>query len=332
MALTIRAIQTFAAVAEVGSISAAVQYLNLSQAAITESIQSLESYLGVLLFTRHPRGMALTHVGHEFLRHSQRIMAAVASAERALAIRPDAMTGELIIGTTNPLTAYYLPGLLERYRRAFPNVKVRIYEDAGHFIEHQLVNGEVHIGLITLSMLRRANSFDTTVLVRSSWKAWVSARHRLTEFSKISIDELRSEQLIQLRNDELELALGNIWKLAGFLPNVSARTRSIEATRSLVAVGTGVALLPDALFRPWSLDGEHLLALGLAEPFPKLEVGLAWRRGLPLSAAAQTFLTVAREHGYFEVEPDQALADGADVRRGINAAANTSTPVLIARR
>ena len=299
MPLTLRAIQNFTAVAEVGSISAAVQHMNLSQAAITESIQSLEAHLGVLLFTRHARGMALTHAGHEFLRHSQRIMATVASAERALATRPDAMRGELMIGTTNPLTAYYLPGLLERFRRAFPNVVVRVHEDSGHFIEHQLVNGEIHVGLVTLSMLRRPSSFDTTVLVKSPWKAWVSSRHRLTELTEVSVTELKNEHFIQLRNDEIEIALGNIWRLAGFTPTVSARTRSIEATRGLVAAGSGVSLMPDVLFRPWSLDGEHLVAISLQEPFPQLEVGLAWRRGSPTSMATQAFLTIAREHATF---------------------------------
>lgn len=298
MALTLRAIQNFTVVADVGSISAAVQHLNLSQAAITESIQSLEAHLGVLLFTRHARGMELTHSGHEFLLHSQRIMGAVAGAERALSIRPDSTAGEVTIGTTNPLTAYYLPGLLERFRRAFPNVQVRVYEDSGHYIEHQLVNGEIQVGLVTVSLLSRKTSFDTTILVKSPWKAWVSARHRLTEFAEVSINELKREQFIQLRNDELEVALGSIWRLAGFTPTVSARTRSIEATRGLVAAGTGVTLLPDVLFRPWSLDGENLVALSLVEPFPQLEVGLAWRRGAPISIAAQAFLTVARELGY----------------------------------
>jgi DNA-binding transcriptional LysR family regulator len=296
MALTIRAIQNFVAVAEAGSISAAVPHLNLSQASITESIQSLESHLGVLLFRRHPRGMSLTHAGHEFLKHTQRIMAAIAGAERALSIRPDTLKGELIIGTTNPLTAYFPPGLLERFRRTFPNVQVRVYEDDGHFIEHQIVNGEVHVGFIALSMLRRSSSFDTTPMVRSLWKIWVSARHRLTEFPQAPLTELRGEHLIQLRNDELEAALRDIWRLAGFLPTVTASSRSIEAMRSLIAAGVGVSVLPDFLFRSWSLDGEQLVALSITDPLPPLELGLAWRRGARISRPAQAFLTVAREH------------------------------------
>ena len=72
MALALKAIHYFVAVADAGSVSAAARNLDSSQAAITEAIQGLESHLGALLFARHARGMSLTHAGHEFLRHSQR--------------------------------------------------------------------------------------------------------------------------------------------------------------------------------------------------------------------------------------------------------------------
>ena len=296
MGLSLRAVHYFAAVAEAGSISAAARNLDTSQAAITEAIQGLESHLEILLFSRHARGMSLTHAGHEFLRHAQRIMAAVASAERALLARPDAMAGELIVGTTNPLTGYYLPGLMERYGRAFPNVRVRIYEDSGHFIEHKLINGELDAALMILSTLENSNSFKTAVLVSSPWRLWVSGRHRLIESDAASIKELQREPVIELRNDELELAAGNLWRRAGFMPQVVVRTRSVEATRNFVAAGGGVSLMPQLLFRPWSLDGEQLIALPLSEDLPPLEVGVAWRRGAPVSPETEAFLAVAREH------------------------------------
>jgi DNA-binding transcriptional LysR family regulator len=128
MSLSLRGMRYFRAVGELGSISAAVQSLNVSQSAITESIQALESHLGALLFRRHARGMTLTHAGHEFLRHTERILNAVAGAEEALSVRPEALAGQVVIGAVPLLTGYYLPALLARYRRAFPNVRSWVYE------------------------------------------------------------------------------------------------------------------------------------------------------------------------------------------------------------
>lgn len=297
MALALKAIHYFVAVADAGSVSAAARNLDSSQAAITEAIQGLESHLGALLFARHARGMSLTHAGHEFLRHSQRIMAAVTSAERALQARPDAMAGELIVGTTSPLTGYYLPSLFERYSRTFPNVRVQIYEDSGHFIEHKLINGELDAALMIVSSLENASSFKTATLVRSPWRLWVSSRHRLTESGTVSLNELSHESVIELRNEELERAAGSLWRRAGFIPRVVVRTRSVEATRNFVATGVGISLMPQVLFRSWSLDGEQLVALPISEDLPELEVGVAVRRGAPISPETEGFLAVASEHG-----------------------------------
>jgi hypothetical protein len=47
-------------------------------------------------------------------------------------------------------------------------------------------------------------------------------------------------------------------------------------------------------YRPWSLEGDRIEARRIADPLPTLEVGLAWRRGSPLGAAAETFIQLAR--------------------------------------
>ena len=120
MALSLKTIRYFIAVAEAESITGATQSLNISQSVVTEAIKTLESDLGASLFQRHARGMVLTHAGHQFLRHAHQIMAAVRNAQQALSARPDTMAGQLNVGVTSLVTGYYLPYLLDRYRRVFP--------------------------------------------------------------------------------------------------------------------------------------------------------------------------------------------------------------------
>lgn len=297
MSISLRSIRYFRAVAELGSISAAVQSLDVSQAAITESIQALESHLGVLLFRRHARGMALTHAGHEFQRHTERILNAVASAEEALSVRPETLGGQVVIGAVPLLTGYYLPALLARYRRAFPNIRTWVYEDSATFIEHQLINGELDVALMMTSTLESASSFDTMTLIRSSWRLWAPVRHRLAGQGPVSISELRGEPVVELRSEELERAAGDLWGRSGHEPTVSVRTRSVEATRNLVATGCGISILPEVLFRSWSLDGEQLVAVPLTDAPPPLAIGVVWRRGSSVSPAIEAFIAVAREHG-----------------------------------
>jgi len=297
MSLTLKALEYFNAVAETGAISIAMKNLNVSQAAITESIQRLETHLGVLLFRRHARGMTLTHAGHEFWRHTQRILALISAAEEVLATRPDSVNGELVIGSISPLTGYYLPGLLERYRRTFPKVSTRIMEDAGHFIEHQLINGELDVALTATSALENKDPFHSSILVRSPWRLWVSARHAFSDQATVSISDIKNESVIVLVNDELERGSSNLWNNIGIRPRSVTRTRSVEAVRSLVATGYGVCVLPQVLFRAWSLEGTQLVSIPLVEELAPLEIGVIWRRGAPVSPIAQGFIATASEYG-----------------------------------
>ena len=64
--------------------------------------------------------------------------------------------------------------------------------------------------------------------------------------------------------------------------------------RSLVATGAGCSVLPDMLYRPWSLEGDRIEARPLAHTLPHLEVGLAWRKGAVLPESLSNFLTAVR--------------------------------------
>jgi DNA-binding transcriptional LysR family regulator len=134
MAFTIRQIQYFVAVAEKGTVSGAAQGLSISQSAITEAIKELEGDLGVELFERHPRGLAITHKGHQFLRHATKILADVSDARLAFARDREAASGRLQLGVTSLVAGYVLSDLLARYRRAFPGVDVTAIEDNGDYL------------------------------------------------------------------------------------------------------------------------------------------------------------------------------------------------------
>lgn len=296
MALSLKTIRYFIAVAEAESITGATQSLNISQSVVTEAIKTLESDLGASLFQRHARGMVLTHAGHQFLRHAHQIMAAVRNAQQALSARPDTMAGQLNVGVTSLVTGYYLPYLLDRYRRVFPKVDVRVVEDQRDYIEHLLVNGELDVAVLLVSQLENRQALESEALVKSAWRLWLPVNHPLAEAGSVSVGELADEPMIMLKLDELEDTTNAYWRAANVRPRLAMRTESVEAVRSLVATGAGVSILPDIFYRPWSLEGDRLEVRAILEDLPTLELGIAWRRGSRLSEATQNFLIVAREH------------------------------------
>ena len=67
------------------------------------------------------------------------------------------------------------------------------------------------------------------------------------------------------------------------------RTSSVEAVRSMVAKGSGVAILPDLMHRPWSLDGKRIDTQSVTDKVTPRSVGLAWHREREFSPAMQAF-------------------------------------------
>ena len=94
--------------------------------------------------------------------------------------------------------------------------------------------------------------------------------------------------------DEIEESTNRLMASLRTRPNVAFRTRSVEAVRSLVATGAGVALLPNLVYRPWSLEGDRIEIRDVSGDLPSVQVGLAWRRGAPLSEAGHDFVRSAQ--------------------------------------
>ncbi|RYM38813.1 LysR family transcriptional regulator [Meiothermus sp. PNK-Is4] len=294
MQISLKQLVYFIAVAESGSISRALTSLNVTQSVVTEAIKKLEDTLGAELFTRHARGMVLTHAGHQFLRHAHEVLATLRNAEQAIRERPDTVTGKLNLGVTSLVTAYYLPYLLDRFERVFPGVEVSIVEDRRGYIEHLLIGGELDVAVMDVSNVDK-QALETRTLLRSPWRVWLAANHPLAQKEAIRLEELHPERFLALKNDELEEVTQQIYRLSRF-PKIAVRTDSIEAMRSLVAVGIGVAVLPNLMYRPWSLEGDRLESRPLLEELPRLEIGVVWRRGSALSETARQFLVIVAEH------------------------------------
>ncbi|KQZ19278.1 LysR family transcriptional regulator [Mesorhizobium sp. Root552] len=294
MAFTLRQLQYFVAVAEQGTVSRAAQNLSISQSSVTEAIKELESDLGVELFERHPRGLNITHKGHQFLRHATKILSGVSDARRAFFGEQAAAPGRLQLGVTSMVAGYVLSDLLARYRRANPAVEISAIEDNGDYLEHLLVGGKLDVAVMVTSNLRDRTALQSEILEVSAYRLWLPLGHPLAAADIISVGDIAGEPLIMLTVDEIEENTGKLLAAIGAKPHVAFRTRSVEAVRSLVATGAGVALLPDLVYRPWSLEGDRIESRDVSGSLPVVQVGMVWRRGSSLPQAARDFIGIAQ--------------------------------------
>jgi DNA-binding transcriptional LysR family regulator len=296
MAFSFRQIQYFVAVAENGNVSRAAHELSISQSTVTEAIHELESDLGFQLFVRKAQGVELTLKGGQFLRHARKILAQIADARRTLSDNKVPITGQLALGVTPLVAGYVLSELLARFRRSFPAVNVEIVEEGRDHLEHLLINGELDVAVIVAGSEKDASALHVETVEVSPYRVWLPMGHPLADASRVAVADLADERFVLLVVDEIAEAAQGAWRRAGVRPFVAIRTQSVEAARSLVATGAGVAILPDLTYRPWSLEGDKIEARDLAETLPPIEVAVAWRRGSPLEPVPEQFVALARAH------------------------------------
>jgi DNA-binding transcriptional LysR family regulator len=294
--VTLRQFRYFVAVAESGSVAAASRMLNIAQSALTKAMLELEDELGSRLFERSSRGMTLTAPGHRFLASARRVIAAVADATRLHAgDEARALSGVLAVGVTSLVAGYYLSELFSRFRRNCPQVEVFVTEDEPRFLEHLLINGELDVAIMVSNALSEPQALVAETLTRSPYRVWLAANHPLAARDELSLDDCGRCDQIVLEADRVDELMRGVWARHQLKPRCILRTTSLEAVRSLVGAGAGIAVLPDFLYRPWTLDAEHVDVRPLRDALPTLDVGLVWRRGSGLKPASAEFIELARE-------------------------------------
>ena len=289
LSFSLKQVRYFIAAAQSGQFSQAAIALNVTQSAITAAIRQLEETLATRLFERHASGVALTTEGTRFLQHARNIMAAVEEAARSPRSSTAAVTGEVRVGVTYTVAGYFMPPHHARFVRSHPRIRIELYEASRSAIEQALLDGALDIAVILTSNLADREKIDFETLMSSRRRLWLPDGHPLSRAEKITLADIANEPYVMLTVDEASRTASRYWARSPYRPNITFRTSSVEAVRSMVAAGMGVTILSDMVYRPWSLEGQRIEARILADEVPTMDVGMIWRRGAGFSDATRAF-------------------------------------------
>ncbi|MDY0748197.1 LysR family transcriptional regulator [Paucibacter sp. R3-3] len=286
---TFRQLHYFAAAARCEQISVAAAEVGVSQSAMTLAIAELERSVGATLFERGRLGVSLTFEGQAFLQQAEGLLHAAQEASRLPFHRPAGLSGRLELAATYTVQGYFLMPMVARFRKLFPNVEVVPIELQRPEIESRLRDGSLELAVVLLSNLESRMGFATRMLASSRRQVWVSHNHPLAGRSVVTWTDLAPYPYIVPMMDEADRNSKRYWQQAGLEPASWIRTSSMEALREMVALGLGVTILSDMVYRTWSLDGRRIQPLPLDQHLPVMEIGLAWRTSPVLSTCAAAF-------------------------------------------
>ena len=118
--------RAFCVTADAGSLSAAARVLGLTQPTLSRQVAALEATLGVALFERIGKRLALTEAGLGLIEHARAMMVAADAMALAAAGRSQDVCGRVTISATDAVSAYLLPRLVARIRQAAPQITLVI--------------------------------------------------------------------------------------------------------------------------------------------------------------------------------------------------------------
>jgi LysR family transcriptional activator of glutamate synthase operon len=278
----------FEAVARCGGFTRAATQLHVAQSAVSAQIRQLETELGVPLFQRTTRRVALTAAGTLLLDRARRALAELDSARSDLAELSEVLRGRVAIGATSVLGPFDLPAALAAFHGRYPGVALTLRSgliatlltklDAG---EVDLVLGPVHDDLPARFSAHHLAPEETVLVLPPGERLPADSRpDRVT-----SLAEVRDRPFVCLAAESgLRAILEAAAAAAGFAPRVQFETPSPASIRELVSAGLGVALLArSAAERP----GPPITICGLSPSPPHPPIGLIHHRDHRLTAAAQ---------------------------------------------
>ncbi|MFT4172298.1 MAG: LysR substrate-binding domain-containing protein [Rhodocyclaceae bacterium] len=288
--MELRHLRYFMAVAEELNFTRAAVRLHMAQPPLSQQIQNLENALGVSLFERSKRRVALTPAGQRFLVDARRALEAAEGAVLNAQRMARGQIGELRVGFTSsvPFTGL-LPDLLRRYRAAYPQVTVSLRESFTSDQFDALVDDRLDIGIVRNEGLACPPGIELRELRRDPLRLVLPARHPLSRAAAVSLADLRDEEFIMYPADAgtgLGMLVRRLCAAVGFAPKVVQEAREATTQIGLVAAGLGVAVLPAPL-ECVRMAGVHYLPVSDEDAFVSLALAM---RAEPRSPLATNFL------------------------------------------
>lgn len=295
--MELRHLRYFVAVAEELHFTRAAERLHIGQPPLSQQIQALEEELGVLLFVRSKRRVALTDAGQRFLVSARRILADTEAAAEQARRAARGEVGELRIGFTSSLPfTTLLPGVLNDYRRRHPQVTLTLREMFTAEQFKALATNRLDIGFVRYTNVTAPPELTVREIHRDPLRLVINQHHPLAGEKALSFAQLRDESFISYPHDAgtgLSIMLRQLGMAAGFEPKVVQEAREATTQIGLVAAGLGMAVLPSPL-ECVRIGGVRYIPLLDAEAYLSLAVAT---RAEPPSVLLAGFLARLAAHG-----------------------------------
>jgi DNA-binding transcriptional LysR family regulator len=223
----------------------AAERLNMTQPPLSRQIQLLEHHLGVDLFTRSTRSVALTAAGRAFFIEAQTLLEHAQQAALAARRIAEGDIGSVTISFVGSAVYEFLPKVIAEARLNQPHVKISLTE-MNTYSQHEALRARrIDLGIVRAPLLQAG--YETECLVREPFVLAVPGSHPLASAAAVSVQDLDAQPFLMYSHSAYppfnELLTGTL-RSAQVAPEYVQWLGSSLTILALVNAGMGLALVP----------------------------------------------------------------------------------------
>lgn len=291
--MDLRHLRYFVAVAEERHFTRAAERLGIKQPPLSLQIKQLEQELGTLLFRRLTRGVELTEPGTLLLDEARQILEQVERTKANVRNRARGETGHIRVGFAG--ATYFqprVPGLVQTYRRRYPDVLLSpVQSNTPHLVE-ALRNGSVDVAFVR-PPLGDGEGLTVHPLVQEPMRIVLPSKHPQARERSVSLATLALETFIlfpRAIGPGLHDSIIASCQRAGFSPILGQEAPQISSIVHLVAAGFGVSIVPHSIEQ---IRADGIVYVPIKGEAPRAPISLAVRKD-NRSAVIRNFVALAR--------------------------------------
>lgn len=290
--VTINDIAAFVLIARYESFALAAEELRVTQSALSRRIKKLENSLGAPILDRTTRSVAVSTLGLEFLPQAIRIVEdfnrSLDDVNEIVRVRRGVVTFSCNMTISDTL----LPDILERFKKSFPDIRIRVHEDSSPQALEKVLNGQSELAFAQLGEVHPELEFEK--LINDRFVIVCHKDHPLAKQVSTTWNAVKDEQFILLRAESGTRKI--LQRNLGELYDVIAKDMQVghfHSQLALAARGIGIAAVP-SLIR-LSRKELDLASVQIGGPTVSRNLGVVTYRGRTLSPAAQELRQIAAE-------------------------------------
>ena len=282
-------LEYFVAVARQLHFTRAAEELHVAQPSVSQQIRKLETELGVRLFHRMKRRVALTPAGETLLPRARQVLSDIEEARAEVQDLAGLSRGRLAVGAPPSVSTTLLPRAMAAFHAEYPGVTLSLREAGSGDLIRYLEQGELDLAVVI--MPARHPALHTTPLLDEELVLAVPPDHHLADRDSVDIAELRETPFVMFGEGyDLRVTTLAACRRAGFEPRVAVDGGEMDSILRLVAAGLGVTIVPGMVIEP----GAGVRGIRVDRPALTRRLALAHRRDRSLSRAAREFATIMR--------------------------------------